>query len=68
MMLVPVFGLIGAGAAFVVMTAFWTASLALIAERKIGLRLDIAASVAILRQNPMSFANFIGGAAARARN
>jgi O-antigen/teichoic acid export membrane protein len=68
MVLVPIFGLIGAGVAFVVMTAFWTASLALIAKRKIGLRLDIAASVAILRQNSMSLANFIGGAAARPRN
>ncbi|MDB5554500.1 MAG: polysaccharide biosynthesis related protein [Rhizobium sp.] len=66
--LVPIFGLIGAGVAFVVMTAFWTASLALIAKRRIGLRLDIVASIGILRQNPMSLVSFIGGAAARSRN
>jgi O-antigen/teichoic acid export membrane protein len=68
MVLVPIFGLIGAGVAFVVMTAFWTASLALIANRKIGLRLDIAASVGLLRRNSMSLASFMGGGAARPRN
>jgi O-antigen/teichoic acid export membrane protein len=68
MMLVPMFGLIGAGAAFVLMTAFWTAALALIAKRKVGLRLDIAHSVGVIRRNSTSLASFIGGAAARPRN
>ncbi len=68
MVFVPVFGLIGAGAAFVLMTAFWTGSLALIAKRKVGLRLDIAASIGVMRHNAMSFTSFIGGAAARPRN
>jgi O-antigen/teichoic acid export membrane protein len=68
MVLVPMFGLIGAGAAFVLMTAFWTAALALIAKRKVGLRLDIAASIGVMRRNSMSLASFIGGAATRPRN
>jgi hypothetical protein len=50
------------------MTAFWTAALALIAKRRIGLRLDIAASIGVMRQNSMSFASVIGGAAARPRS
>ncbi len=67
MVLVPIYGLVGAGVAFVVMTAFWTASLALIAKHKIGLRLDIAASVGLLRRNSISLASLIGGGAARPR-
>ncbi len=67
MVLVPMFGLIGAGAAFVLMTAFWTGSLALIAKHKVGLRLDLVASIGVMRRNPMSLAGFIGGAA-RHRN
>jgi O-antigen/teichoic acid export membrane protein len=66
LILVPVFGLVGAGAAFVLMTAYWTGALALIAKRKGGLRLDIAASVGVMRQNRMSLSSLIGGAAARA--
>jgi O-antigen/teichoic acid export membrane protein len=65
--LVPVFGLIGAGAAFILMTAFWTGSLALIAKRKVGLRLDIAASIGVMRRSGMSLSSLIGGAATRAR-
>jgi len=61
LMLVPMFGLAGAAAAFVVMTGFWTASLALISKRKIGVRLDIAASFVVLRRSPITLASFIGG-------
>jgi O-antigen/teichoic acid export membrane protein len=68
LVLVPAFGLIGAGAAFVLMTAFWTGSLAFIAKNKVGLRLDIAASIGVMRRNPMSLSDFIGGAGARPRN
>jgi O-antigen/teichoic acid export membrane protein len=68
MVLVPMFGLTGAGAAFVLMTAFWTAALALIAKRKVGLRLDIVHSVGVIRRNSTSLASFIGAAVARPRN
>jgi O-antigen/teichoic acid export membrane protein len=67
LVLVPMFGLLGAGSAFILMTAYWTASLAIVAKRKVGLRLDIAASLGVLRQNPMSLKDFIGGAG-RQRN
>jgi O-antigen/teichoic acid export membrane protein len=67
MVLVPIYGLIGAGVAFVVMTAFWTASLALIAKHKIGLRLDFAASIGLLRRNSISLASLVGGGAVRPR-
>jgi O-antigen/teichoic acid export membrane protein len=67
LVLVPMFGLLGAGSAFILMTAYWTASLAIVAKRKVGLRLDIAASFGVLRQNPMSLKDFIGGAG-RQRN
>jgi O-antigen/teichoic acid export membrane protein len=67
LVLVPVFGLIGAGVAFILMTAFWTGSLALIAKRKVGLRLDVAASVGALRSQSMSLSKLIGGAVARAQ-
>jgi O-antigen/teichoic acid export membrane protein len=68
LVLVPMFGLVGAGAAFILMTAYWTASLAIIAKRKVGLRLDIVASLGVLRQSPVTLKSFIGGAAARRRN
>jgi hypothetical protein len=62
------FGLIGAGAAFILMTAYWTASLAFVAKRKVGLRLDIVASLGVLRQSQLTLKGFLGGAAARRRN
>lgn len=69
LVLVPMFGLDGAAAAFAVMTGFWTVALALVARCKIGLRLDIAASVGVLRRSPISLASFIsGGAALHPRN
>ena len=68
LVLVPMFGLIGAGAAFILMTAYWTASLAIVAKHKVGLRLDIVASLGVLRQSPVTFRGFIGGTAARRRN
>ena len=46
LVLVPMFGLAGAAAAFAVMTGFWTTSLAIVLKRKTGLRTDIAASFA----------------------
>ncbi|HEY4140002.1 MAG TPA: hypothetical protein VGM57_01235, partial [Pseudolabrys sp.] len=68
LVLVPMFGLVGAGAAFILMTAYWTASLAIVAKRKVGLRLDIAASFKILREGPITLKTLIGGAGARHRN
>jgi O-antigen/teichoic acid export membrane protein len=68
LVLVPIFGLAAAAAAFVVMTAFWTASLAVVLKRKTGLRMDMAASIGVLRRMPLSFANFIGGATAHSGN
>jgi O-antigen/teichoic acid export membrane protein len=68
LVLVPMFGLVGAGAAFILMTAYWTASLAIVAKRKVGLRLDIVASLNVLRHSPVTLKSFIGGAAARRRN
>lgn len=67
LVLVPMFGLIGAGAAFVVMTGFWTAALALISTRKLGLRLDIAASIGVWKKSPMTLVQFVSGAATRSR-
>jgi O-antigen/teichoic acid export membrane protein len=67
LVLVPMFGLVGAGAAFILMTAYWTASLAIVAKRKVGLRLDIVASLGVLRREPMTLKNFIGGSAALRR-
>lgn len=67
LILVPVFGLIGAGAAFVLMTAYWTCALGLIAKRKLDLRLDIVASIGVWQKSPMTLASFIGAAAARPR-
>jgi O-antigen/teichoic acid export membrane protein len=68
LVLVPMFGLVGAGAAFILMTAYWTASLAFVAKRKVGLRLDIVASLGVLRQSQLTLKGFLGGAAARRRN
>jgi len=68
LVLVPMFGLSGAAAAFAVMTGFWTASLAVVSKRKTGLRLDIAASLGVLRRSPRTFASFIGGTAVQPRN
>jgi O-antigen/teichoic acid export membrane protein len=68
LVLVPIFGLIGAGTAFILMTAYWTAALAIVAKRKVGLRLDIAASLGVLRRSQVTLKSFIGGAAARRRN
>jgi O-antigen/teichoic acid export membrane protein len=62
LVLVPMFGLNGAAAAFAAMTAFWTVALALITKRKTGLRLDIAASVEFLRRGPFTLASLVGGA------
>lgn len=67
LILVPIFGLIGAGAAFVAMTAFWTSALALISSRKLGLRLDIAASMGVWQRSTMTLANFVRCAAKRSR-
>lgn len=67
LVLVPMFGLIGAGSAFIVMTGFWTAALALISTRKLGLRLDIAASIGVWQKSPMTLAQFVSGAATRSR-
>jgi O-antigen/teichoic acid export membrane protein len=67
LLLVPMFGLTGAGAAFILMTAYWTASLAIVAKRKVGLRLDIVASCAVLRRSGTSLSGLLGGAAKRAR-
>lgn len=64
LVLVPIFGLIGAAAAFAVMTACWAAALCFVLKRKTGLRMDIAASIGVLRRMPMSFVSFIGGATA----
>jgi O-antigen/teichoic acid export membrane protein len=68
LVLVPMFGLIGAGAAFILMTAYWTASLAIVAKHKVNLRLDIVASLGVLRQSPITLKSLIGGAAGRRRN
>jgi O-antigen/teichoic acid export membrane protein len=62
LVLVPIFGLNGAAAAFAAMTAFWTVALALITKRKTGLRLDIVKSFGVLRRTPMTFASLVGGA------
>jgi O-antigen/teichoic acid export membrane protein len=59
--LVPAFGLIGAALSFVAMTSIWTASLAFILKRKKGLRVDVGASLGVLRRTPLSFASLIGG-------
>lgn len=67
LILVPMYGLIGAGAAFIVMTAFWTAALALISNHRLGLRLDIAASIGVWQKSPMTLAQFVSGAATRSR-
>lgn len=67
LVLVPLFGLTGAGAAFILMTAYWTASLAIVAKRKVGLRLDIVASLGVLQRSGMTLKSFIGGTAARRR-
>ena len=69
LVLVPMFGLHGAAAAFAVTTGFWTVALALLTKHKIGLRLDIAASVAVLRRSPTNLAILVsGGAALHPRN
>jgi O-antigen/teichoic acid export membrane protein len=62
LVLVPIFGLNGAAAAFAAMTAFWTVALALTTKRKTGLRLDIVKSVGVLRRTPMTFVSLVGGA------
>jgi O-antigen/teichoic acid export membrane protein len=68
LILVPMFGLIGAGAAFIVMTAFWTAALALISNHRLGLRLDIAASFGVWQRSSMTRAKFVSDVAKRFRN
>ncbi len=62
LVLVPLFGLNGAAAAFAAMTAFWTVALALITKRKTGLRLDIVKSFGVLRRTPVTFVSLVGGA------
>jgi hypothetical protein len=42
--------------------------LAFVAKRKVGLRLDIVASLGVLRQSQLTLKGFLGGAAARRRN
>jgi O-antigen/teichoic acid export membrane protein len=68
LVLVPMFGLIGAGAAFIAMTAFWTAALALISNHRLGLRLDIAASIGVWQMSSMTIKEFLSGAAKRSRS
>lgn len=68
LILVPMFGLIGAGAAFIVMTAFWTAALALISNHSLGLRLDIAVSIGVWQRSSMTITKFMSGAVKRSRS
>ncbi len=73
LVLVLMFGLNGAAVAFAAMTGFWTIALALVAKCKTGLRLDIAASVGVLRRGPITLVSLVGvvhvgGAALHPRN
>jgi len=65
LLLVPIFGAIGAVAAFVVMTAFWPAALAVVLKRKTGLRADIVASFSVLHRMPRSFTRLSDSIAAK---
>ncbi len=62
LVLVPMFGIMGAAVSFAVMTAFWTATLGIVLKRKRGLRVDFVSSLGVLRRAPAGFASLLGGA------